>query len=249
MKNQRFFILAEPRSGSSWLMETLGSHPHIQLNGELLNPTLFPEVNASRKIKPEEFPPVIEYLEKALPSPSPADASQTPLYYTGCKILINHLEVISSQFPAYFLHHYETGYFVFLSRENMVESEVSLRLAHQTDTWHIHQGAETAKRTIPLPPDRLIKNLEYKRRLKDTFLRTLEKSGVKWIHVVYESLFAHPSEEIARVCDFLSLSPQGIHSSKEQKGNPFPLEEVISNYAEVESALRLYPYFLRMLKK
>lgn len=48
---QRLFIIAEPRSGSSWLLETLNTHDNISKWGELYNHTLHKEILQFRQIR------------------------------------------------------------------------------------------------------------------------------------------------------------------------------------------------------
>lgn len=50
-ESKLLFILAEPRSSSSWLLETLNSHPDITLASELYNHVQFQEVQSFHQIE------------------------------------------------------------------------------------------------------------------------------------------------------------------------------------------------------
>ncbi len=236
---QRLFILAEPRSGSSWLLETLNSHPGIILCSELYNQALFQEVNRFHGIGKDKFHHCIQYLENKL--------KQKNNRYTGCKILFNQLELISADFSKYFIDKYKNSYFIFLYRENMFAAQVSLRIAHTYDTWHVNKDTDIKKRKIHLNLTHLYKNLEKSRAVKEKILNQLENSAAPKMIITYEQLFADKKGRIKDICKFLEIPGTGIRFSSEKKGNPFKAEEVVENFAEVKQFLKQFPHYYEML--
>jgi len=236
--SQKLFIFAEPRSGSSWLMETLNSHKDISLSSELYNHAMFQEVSNFHRIKKDEFDNCINYLEKKL---TPGNK------YTGCKILFNQLGLIADDFPAYFIENYKDAYFICLYRENIVEANVSLEIAHAYKTWHVKNNKNIIKRKIYLNPDEFYLKLEITRRRRNKYLHLINNFDVKKIELTYEEMFADQDKKIEEICDFLNISPVYITFSDERKGNPFRVEEIVENFEEVKNYLKRYPNYYEML--
>ncbi len=238
--NRRIFILAEHRSGSSWLMNTLNSHQDVSLFGELYNHATFNEVSRFQHIGKEEFSGCVAYLENKL--------SAVANRYVGCKILLNQLTLIADDFPDYFIDHYKNAYLLFLTRENMVEAQVSVSIAHAYGIWHVHRKKSIQKRRVRIRPEELYKRLERQAFIREAVRKKLEALDVKRIFITYEELFRRKKRGIGRICDLLNITARGIKYSEEIKGNPFRLEEMIENFQEVRDYLQQYPHYYRMLK-
>ncbi len=238
--NQRIFILSEPRAGSSWLMKTLNSHEEITLLSELYNHAMFEEVLNFHQIKREEFYLSIDYLEKKF-----AENNK----YIGCKILLNQLNLISTDFPVYFIERYKNSYFIFLYRENEVAAYVSLKIAHTYKIWHLHKTEDIKKRTVHIDPMDLRERIEENILLRNRILGQLDKQKAKIFKISYEELFLNREKSITGICNFLNVSEKNIVFSSEKKSNPFVMEEIIENFEEVSSHLKKYPCYHEMLFK
>jgi len=235
---KRLFILAEPRSGSSWLMETLGSHPDITLLPELYNHAQYSEVLGFRELEGARFAECIHYLEAFF-----ADTTR----YTGCKILLNQLELISPAFVEYFMQHYRDASFIFLYRLNLLHAHISLRIAQVCGTWHSKESYSVKKRTVWIDPVSLYTKMEQSVRSRTSYLRILENVQANFFTLTYEDLFAEPAAAVSAILRFLDLTGTPSSFSNEQKGNPFPPREVIENFAEVEFFFQQHPEYYRML--
>jgi len=233
------FILAEPRSGSSWLLETLNSHRDIALESELYNQAIYGEVKSFQQIEKEKLGTCIAYLENKL--------ARERKKYTGCKILINQLRFISPDFPRYFIENYRQAHFIFLLRENAVSAQISLTIAHRHQIWHCTKDEDIKKKKVHIRPPELYTNLERFRELKETAWKLLEDYEVNRIRLTYEELFADKDAVIKRICKFLNIPAGRIVFSTEKKGNPFRPEEIIENYEEVKEYLEKYPHYYEML--
>jgi LPS sulfotransferase NodH len=239
---QRLFILAEPRSGSSWLMETLDSHPRIRLEGEILNhvqnPAIVPYVGGQEK----EFHACLDYLEGVLNS-SAGKRTQ----FHGCKMLLNQLTHIGRRFSSFFLDFYRDALFIFLYRANLVAGEISLQIARRHDVWHVKEKGKVVLRTVRLEPSVLIANLERSSRRRKRIRHELDSHGCRFFPLSYEELFQCPESTLSGIYAFLGISGGKAVLSGEMKGNPFSPRRVIENYLEVKAGLEPYPQFLEML--
>jgi LPS sulfotransferase NodH len=242
MQPKILFILAEPRSGSSWLLETLNSHRDITLESELYNHAIYEEVKSFHQIEKERLGTCIDYLENKL-----ARLARLHNKYIGCKILINQLRFISPDFPRYFIENYRQAYFIFLLRENAVSAQISLKIAHTHQIWHCTKDEDITKKKVHIHPPEFYNNLERFREQKDTAWKLLEAYEVKRIRLTYEELFADKDAVIKKICTFLHIPAGHIIFSTEKKGNPFRPEEIVENYDEVKEYLKKYPHYYAML--
>lgn len=234
----RLFILAEPRSGSSWLMETLNSHPDIALRSELYNHAMYREALAFRDLPEARFPECIHYAE---------DKVTPGTRYAGCKILLNQLELISRAFPAYFMNHYQDAHFIFLYRRNLLHAHVSLRIAHACGIWHINKNDPVKKRTVRIDPADLFAKIEQSVQRRAFYMQLLEDVKAKYYTLSYEDLFTGTERAISSIFRFLDISGGRITFSTEKKGNPFTLSTVIENFDEVNDFFQQHPEYYRML--
>jgi LPS sulfotransferase NodH len=246
---EKLFILAEPRSGSSWLLKTLNSHKKIKLLGELYNHAVFKEVLDFHQAKKKKFHMCINYLENKIVLPGIEPFPSQNIQYTGCKILFTQLEVISLDFAAYFIENYKDAYFLFLTRQNIVESNLSLKIARTYKIWHVNEDKDIIKRIVHIDPEEFFLRLESTRKTRNKYLRLLENLDVKNLQLTYEELFEAKNKKIEEICEFLNISPAYITNSNEKKGNPFRLNEVAGNYEEVKNYLKKYPFYYEMLPR
>lgn len=252
---KRLFILAEPRSGSSWLMETLNSHPEIrlmteipgpgqgsQLLGEILNPVVNGDIKKYIGGSEKDLHDCLEYLEKILAAPGGKKER-----FRGCKVLLNQLTHIGAGFPEQFLDFYRDAVFIFLYRANLVAGQVSLRLAHKHHTWHVNRQDQIVLKKVHLSPPVLVADLEKALRCREQIRRLLAAKRQPCLAISYEELFADPAAALDNIFAFLGLADRKVVFSREMKGNPFLLRQVVDNYQEVKEYLGSYPPFQKML--
>ncbi len=219
-------------------METLSSHPDITLLPELYNDVQYSEVLRFRGLEEDRFAECIHYLEAVF-----ADTTR----YTGCKILLNQLELISSAFSEYFMQHYRNAHFIFLCRRNLLHAHISLRIAHACGIWHSKQNDPVKKRTVQLDPAALYVKIEQSVQRRAAYMRLLEDVKAKYCALSYEDLFAGPEKAVSSIFRFLDIPDAPITFSTEKKGNPFAPCEVIENYDEVKDFFQQHPEYYRML--
>jgi hypothetical protein len=219
-------------------METLNSHPDIALLPELYNHAQHDKVLRFRGLGEERFEECIHYLE--------AFFSGTARY-TGCKILLNQLELISRAFPAYFMQRYRDAHFIFLYRRNLLHAHISLRIAHASGVWHRKKNDPVKKRTVRIDPADLYAKIEQSAHRRAAYLRLLEDGKARYCSLSYEDLFAGPGKEILSIFRFLDIPGKRITFSTEKKGNPFAPCSVIENFDEVKLFFQEHPEYYHML--
>lgn len=238
-KGNHLFILAEPRSGSSWLFKTLNSHPEIKIYGELLNPRSFHAQTLSGGIMPQNDSQRLNFIKKNLETGQPC--------FTGFKALLPHIHSLSPTLLARLIRQYPHGHYILLFRENPAMSRISLNIAHAYNIWHVKNPSEITKRRVTIHPEVFLRELEKALWLREYISTLLTKNGVKSLIISYEQLFGETEKKLMCVLDFLNLQPQELKWNNEIKGNPFRPSETVENYDELEAFLRPYPSFHHML--
>jgi LPS sulfotransferase NodH len=241
-RRQRMFILAEPRSGSSWLMETLGSHAEIQLLGEILNQAQNSDIKKYQNGSAADFRGCLDYLEGILNARTNQKGR-----FGGCKILLNQLDLIGHDFPAFFLDFYHDASFIFLYRANIVAAQISLQIAHRHDAWHAKQVDEIALKKVRIPPRFLIANLKKCLWRRERIRSMLAAAGSRVHALSYEELFGDEKRSLDKIFAFLHLADRHVVRSGERRGNPFQPQETLENYSEIEMSLQSHPDFHGML--
>ncbi len=232
------FLLAEARSGSSWLMKTLDSVSSVSLRGELLNHAVHPEVlrfqNASRR----DFAECFRYLEEKLAGGAG---------YVGCKILFNQLFFVAEDFPDSFLERFREAVFLVLTRENIVQAQISLRLAHATGVWHRRGEEIRPPSKVRIQPRDFCLRIRRALRQREMILGGLDRTGARTFRLEYESLFADRIGSLRAICGFIGVSCERIRFGREIKGGPASYADLIENYDELVSFLKKEKDLYRML--
>lgn len=149
-----------------------------------------------------------------------------------------------------------------LRRRNYLRYYVSERKAQETNRWHARAQAPrrrepwyrglrlgratndaTPDTTITLSIDHLMRTLELCRRDDGVVDRSFGRYG-RWLTVEYEDLFprldgAPDTAQLERVANWLGVAmPSSLREPVFKKQALLPLRQTITNYGEVEEALR-----------
>jgi hypothetical protein len=127
---------------------------------------------------------------------------------------------------------------IVLRRRNVLRTYVSEMIANQTGLWEVYD--RFALRTIPprvrVDVGELRNHLRVNAVFYDRLEQTLRFSRQSFLEAWYEQLFEPDAH--TRLLHFLDVSPgMWSLSSKSVKQNSGDLRRLISNYAELESAL------------
>ena len=232
LKRRALYLIAEPRSGSSWLMHTLNSHPKIRMHYELLNPEGFPRALKFKGASSDLFAECFAYLEEK------SFRSRHP--WSGCKILVPHLFQVSPEFPEYFVSRIQEmgGRCIFLIRRDLLAARLSLYIASKTGRWHLNRAAERQETPIRMDPDAVWRGLDRAWSWRKDILNILNSRGVDFLQISYEALFPGPEASLRRIAEFLNVKSRGFTQNDEVKSNPFRMDRILINYSEVLDRLR-----------
>lgn len=215
-KMGKILLLSNPRSGSTYLLELLNSHPEVNLIGEILS--------SKNNLLPSSALSVVQNK-----------LSEMKDAFTGFKLFPEqvyahklHFETLCSCIGA--------THVILLWRENPLETFVSRRIAYSTKSWYSYKKPEKVNKITVDPKD-----FEgYICSIKTDWKRIASEWPVdaKTIFVKYEDLLEDPSQEVKRIFSELSLdSVKEKYTSFSQRQNPAPLFEKVINYYELPNEL------------
>lgn len=130
--------------------------------------------------------------------------------------------------------------FVTLERRNLLRWVVSVEVGKQHRAWHRRNGQKHRLRQahVPLADANGLTLLDRLQRLharNDDTRRRLSEHPT--LHLVYEAhILEDPRVAYRAVCDHLGVEPSPV-AITHRRVNPFPLDQIVSNYEEVRSVL------------
>ena len=127
---------------------------------------------------------------------------------------------------------------VHLVRANALKTLVSRATSQARRVHHTREPLEPVR--VRIPPRALLRRLRRLTREVAAFRRTLE--GSDHLEIVYEQLVGDPRDESQRLLSFLGVDPGVSLSSDYVKLNPDDLREVLSNHDEIRKALAGTPW-------
>jgi hypothetical protein len=169
----------------------------------------------------------------------------------GFEVKFFHLELTEVSLTDYVAALGDLGFrdYIVLERRNTLRKVVSSVIAHQRAQFHRARDASAELTRIVLDVDDiridrtakpLLAFLEDFRAKLDELTALLEGKNVLWM-TYEEDVSVDPRQAYARVCEFLGMQPQPA-TVPYGKTNPFALDEMISNFDEVERTLRGTPF-------
>ena len=235
-----FIVFASPRSGSSWLVDLLDSHPRIAAYAELFLPGDRTTPDYGRKDLPRFeatvtprfrvslVPARLSYLRRLYGARPDIDA-------VGFKLMYRHPEVHRGLLP--YLAARRTRV-VHLVRENALEQVVSWETSVARGRFRAHVGEEVSTSAIAIDPGALLARLDKLQRDVARARRTLARWRLPTLDLSYERLRESPGAELARVAGFLEVEPRDWEPrSSLLRLNPASVRDLIENINEVEPAL------------
>lgn len=217
----RFVIYGQGRSGSSVLLDLIGSHPAVYCESEIFNRKV-----AARLLKPWD------YLHAR------ADLSPKPAY--GCKMKIYQMtDDQGIEDPHRFLLDLHAGGWkiIHLVREDLFRKALSLVVAETRGQFLDRRSGGTGVDSIAIDPVRLEAAMRERRRADEAELEALQ--GIPHFRVTYEGdlLDAASHQAVSdRVLDYLGLESAPVETRfvKTSHGH---VSEYVSNYPEVHEYL------------
>ncbi|MCX6303964.1 MAG: hypothetical protein NT040_03260 [Bacteroidetes bacterium] len=229
----RLFVFAESRSGSTWLINTLGSHDEIGLLDEVINPDYaknlrFAAIAGNQPMQETALQRIEEQVCRLKGK------------YKGCKILFPQAVRFIDFYE--FILNYRNAFFIILHRKNSIRAEISGLIANEHARWHLAEKME--KQQISVDPSFLYERLLWRKHSKDFCMNMLVSYCPNVLTVEYSELFPGIPQTLGKISGFLNISPQGYRYSGEIKSSPFPLSELITNYQECLDFFKDKPGYL-----
>ena len=218
----KFVLYGQGRSGSSVLLDLIGSHPDIYRESEIFNRKV-----AARLIWPKR------YLR--------ARASLSPKPVYGCKMKIYQMtEDQRIEDPRRFMLdlHAEGWKVIHLMREDLFRKALSLVVAETRGQFlDRRQDSRTGVSSIRIEPARLAEAMRERRDADEAELAALE--GISHVRVVYEGdlLEARKHQAVSdRVFAYLGLESAPVETQYVRTSRK-NVSDYVSNYAEVHEYL------------
>ena len=235
-------MLHNGRCGSTVVGDLLAQNPNIHWASELYEPII-------AKWK-EENQQEFAYLAKELIVKNPIELLKNSMHkttkpYYGVVVKPFHFAIAHSSATEFLNQSFLLNftYFILIRRKNRLRMIVSDAVARKKNIWHSY-GEDIAKlEKIHLPlnkPEPLverIENLETQMQEVETLL-----AGKNVHNLIYEDdIEQDPQRAYHSICEFVDMEATK-ESVNFNKTNPFPLKDILENFAEVKAALHNTPY-------
>ena len=224
-EDRRFVIMGLPRSGTTYLMSLLDSHPEVSCSGEVFNPysvietgepDYTPELLASRDRAPRFF--LKEFLERY---------EAGPHRRIGFKLMLGHNIRVLTQLPEL-----ADMTIIYVHRYNRLAQVASYLKAMQTLYWAQTHRSFGMRQRIEATPQQISHQWHEYATMDFLFAHWLESLPNRKISVEYREMFR--PEFNARICDFLNIVPdakmtsplvkQGANRVLDRFATPEPIE-------------------------
>lgn len=237
-KKNRFCIFSTQRTGSSWLVSLLNSHPQIRVFNE---PFLY---SGYRPFWKEGGLPSFHEFQSRYKTARPMTtfryinamhAFADEFTSTGFKLMYNQL----AQFPEIYLKLIQNHYrMIHLVRHNVLDAYLSELTARKTRRYHSKKPAESPM--IYVDTNNILKRLD-KIRLKVRIAgRVISLTGMPVREISYESLLYRKNQTLDDILLFIGIKDcsENLTSRYQKLGKEGHYREKIENYDAVLQALK-----------
>ena len=238
-----FVLLSTQRSGSTWVIDMLNSHPRIVTYGELLlqdgrgrppfgaQDMMFLEsYSIEQKINPantcvKKF--LFQYLDN--------------IFETGSEVSAVGFKLMYGQYGAYpYLHDYMLSnkmHIAHLIRRNYLDVIISKEVAAVRDVYHVSVEDMTSTPTIQLNISKLLDQLAGHEKAIRGASKRFSRLGLPYIEIIYEDLRSDQSS-FDTLLKFLNVEAYGRQlTSQLRKIVTAGHGKIIDNYSQVKKTL------------
>jgi len=237
-----FVVLSFPRTGSTWLMDMLNSHPEVAAYGELFN------VEADELSYASTDMPYFENYLARLP-----EWTRRPRFLHG----MAYLRRLYSDRPGIRAVGFKLLYgqaganprllhllalrrvrAVHLTRANLLDALISWKAAQATGVYAVRTEQAATRTRVTLNAERLGDRLREQDLAVSRARGRLERLRVPWIEVAYEELVGRKEESLLRILGFLDVHPDvGLLDSGIVRMSRGSSVDLVENLPEVRAAL------------
>lgn len=250
-EKNKFCVITTQRTGSTWLIDLIDSHPQIKAFEEAFievnRKSLVPDKN-KRLWTDKVFIPYDEY-RKSSSTVRPwllfkyLDILETyqsePHDTIGFKIMYNQIQ----RYPEFLLKIILDKYRVIhLVRRNHIDVLISKAVARQYKVFHTI-NANSGSKQVSLDTSSLIRKLDLYEKMYHLAQIGLNLMPIPVLEVSYESLVANQNIILSSIADFLQVDSTCKNFESElKKVNSGSYQEKIANYDEVYKTLENSKY-------
>lgn len=232
----RFVIFAAPRTGSNWVCSMLNSHPEVLCHHEIFNP--------------EGMHYALDHRGGDLDLGTPEERERAPLAvlerlwraHFGKRAVGFKLNRGQSRAASEAVLSDARVRKVILARRNKVKTYVSEMIARRTGRWESYdlpRGQRTRPPSVKLEVEAraLFEHVALNESYYAGLRGALDAAGQTYLTCAYEDLLRSRGEW-ARLLAFIGVSTRAELRAGTSKQNPSDLRDLVSNFAELEAALR-----------
>ena len=259
---RRVMLLASARTGSNLLLSLLSGHPRIKTYGEVFNldalpdeslcaaledPQRYLEARVSGPYRPGTSVVVFKMFYYHLRPPYVDPASKT--FYT-----LHHLQDRSARvsairgrdrdWSAYYPRWQRLWESLIADREldvlhlqrcNMLDTLVSMKMAHQTNQWWRVTRDNAPPVRMRLDPEECVEYFEELATLSEDADRSF--AGHHRFTVTYEAMVQRQAETLSQIFEFLGVPWHSV-STRMKKQLVAPIPAIVENYDEIREHCR-----------
>lgn len=219
------------RSGSTVLADMLDQHPRVYWDGEIYHRWLGDRLPATDPV---------HYLSSRM--------TRAGSRYYGFELKPVHLRTLNLELDGFMrtLNRLGFTHFVVLERKNYLRKILSSVIAHQSTVFHRAPSHRLRENSTALDVTRveiddtalpLLDFLAGYEEFFGTARQLLDPERTLWL--TYEAdIFHDPGIAYTKICSLLGIVPEQSPEIRYGKTNPFPVNQMLSNFSEVERALR-----------
>jgi LPS sulfotransferase NodH len=248
---RKFVLVANSRTGSTWVIDLLDSHDHVTAYSELFHGSAYgkPPVGGHRDIlmwssyaasqgsprtRRDRMRLSFRYLdEEVYRERSGKSAAGFKLMYSQAAFEFYVLAYLKVRRVAV----------IHLIRQNHLDGILSEDAVQTRHVAHAHSGGEVQPLQLELDPYTLVERLRARADSVRQARELFSTMGLPYAEIYYENLLADASR-IHEAIQFLGIDavPEQLESSL-QKVNPTDHRQLIANYDEVQGLLKDTEFF------
>jgi LPS sulfotransferase NodH len=231
---QRFVILGQQRCGTTMLVSALNSHRRITCHGEIFHPRAFDGRSlerSGRAVRARRFKKLVRDMVPITYAHGTAyHGYEAGTAAVGFKLMLDQLISFRKGALVTFLLSNDDIKLIHVWRHNVLERYLSALVARRLRVTYSSRGTPLRPRAMRLDPAKCEADFERIHEGKEHIQRTF--AGPRLFTVAYEGLVSDPRQAYGEVQEHIGVEAEPILPGTQKQG-VWPVEELISNYAEL----------------
>ena len=243
-----FFIWFEQRSGSSYLVSLLNSHPEIDCRGEMFGARRQQRSNTTREFRENAYQRTLNLFPGHIANPSDEQTVQhlsswlepvnAPQEIHGFKFKHPSQHGLYPEITDKLLHNADSLRLIVLQRKNYLRRAISLINMQRIQSM---QSTANTKSELNLPPlavdtKEVIRLVKYYAQSQNAFDQFTKHFPAR-LELDFEQLCTSPEIQANRLQDFLGVKNVQALSAQLKRITPKNLADAISNFDEFKKEI------------